>query len=803
MNAKKLLALLLAVAMCLSLLAGCSSSNGDTAADEAAEDTAAEAVATESTNDTMVVSVEMGLEGKFSPFFAVSQNDVNVVESLTLYTMAIDRVANPVNYGIEGETRTYNGTDYTYYAPADVVVTENEDGTVYYDITMRDDIYFTDGVQATIDDVIFGMYVLLDPTYDGSTTLYSVPIEGLDAYRTGMDSLYNLLVAAGEDNTDFTYWDEDTQTAFWTEGLPAAGADFAQSIVDYCVNNYLSDDYVAMVLGDGFSADDVAADEGLQVAFGMAMWGFGGATEDGTFEDTLGNAYDLANGQCPTVDDYWTNLVGAYEGDYYTMSDTEAASGALWNYLDEAYTVGVETGESADYISGIQKTSDFSVRVVTTSLDATAIYQMQLPIAPMHYYGDESLYDYDNHSFGFTKGDLSIVKSKTTAPLGAGPYIFNDYSNGVVYMEANPDYYLGEPATKYLNYLESTEDSKVSGIVAGTLDIADPSYDTDTAKQIAVENGYSEDEWENFEGPVLTTELIDYRGYGYVGINPNNVKVGDDPYSYESKCLRKAFATMIAVYRDEAIDSYYGATASVINYPISNTSWAAPQTTDDGYQVAYSVDVNGDAIYTADMTTEEKYAAALEAALGYFEAAGYTVEDGVITAAPEGAKLGYQVNLGGNGTGNHPSFLLLNNVSDALATIGITFTVNDIANSSELYASYQNGVADMWCAAWQASADPDMFQLYHSEGSTNYYQIADDELDEIIMAARQSTDQSYRKALYQAAMEIIMDYGVEVPIYQRSECVLVSTERVDVDSLPSDMTPYWGYGAELESIAVK
>jgi peptide/nickel transport system substrate-binding protein len=765
MNAKKLLALLLAVAMCLSLLAGCSSSNGDTAADEAAEDTAAEAVATESTNDTLVVSVEMGLEGKFSPFFALSQNDVNVVESLTLYTMAIDRVANPVNYGIEGETRTYNGTDYTYYAPADTIVTENEDGTVYYDITMRDDIYFTDGVQATIDDVIFGMYVLLDPTYDGATTLYSVPIEGLDAYRSGMDSLMNLLVAAGEDNTDFTYWDEDTQTAFWAD-LKQAGAAFAQEIVDYCV-------------------DAGVADEG-DVAAAAAAWGF-----------------DVAEGA--TTDDFFATMCEAYDWDLNDLSSTETAGSQLSDLMEnyDAYTVGVETGESADYISGIQKTGDFSVRVVTTSLDATAIYQMQLPIAPMHYYGDESLYDYDNHSFGFTKGDLSIVKSKTTAPLGAGPYIFNDYSNGVVYMEANPDYYLGEPLTKYLNYLESTEDSKVSGIVAGTLDIADPSYDTDTAKQIAVENGYSEDEWENFEGPVLTTELIDYRGYGYVGINPNNVKVGDDPYSYESKCLRKAFATMIAVYRDEAIDSYYGATASVINYPISNTSWAAPQTTDDGYQVAYSVDVNGDAIYTADMTIEEKYAAALEAALGYFEAAGYTVEDGVITAAPEGAKLGYQVNLGGDGTGNHPSFLLLNNVSDALATIGITFTVNDIANSSELYASYQNGVADMWCAAWQASADPDMYQLYHSEGSTNYYHIADDQLDEIIMTARQSTDQSYRKALYQAAMEIIMDYGVEVPIYQRSECVLVSTERVDVDSLPSDMTPYWGYAAELETLAVK
>ena len=38
------------------------------------------------------------------------------------------------------------------------------------------------------------------------------------------------------------------------------------------------------------------------------------------------------------------------------------------------------------------------------------------------------------------------------------------------------------------------------------------------------------------------------------------------------------------------------------------------------------------------MSTEEKYEAAAQAALGFFEAAGYTVEDGKLTAAPEGAK---------------------------------------------------------------------------------------------------------------------------------------------------------------------
>ena len=174
-----------------------------------------------------------------------------------------------------------------------------------------------------------------------------------------------------------------------------------------------------------------------------------------------------------------------------------------------------------------------------------------------------------------------------------------------------------------------------------------------------------------------------------------------------------------------------------------------------------------------------------------------------VTAAPAGAKMEYVVNIGAGGAGDHPTFLILKNASDALGTIGLTLTVNDLANASDLYASYQTGVADMWCAAWQAGTDPDMFQLYHSDGSTNYYQIDDAELDEMIEAARLSTDQTYRKGLYKAAMEIIMDWGVELPVYQRSECVMLSTERVNRDTLPTDMTPYLSWQQEVQNLEMK
>ena len=742
-KAKRFLALILGLVLCCGCLAGCNKAQGDSGED-----------------GTLVISAT-GFENKFSPFFAAGADDQDVADFTQLYMLYSDRVANPVLNGIEGETRSYNGTDYTYTGPADIVITENADGTVYYDMTMRDDLKFSDGTPIDIDDFIFSLYVLLDPSYDGSSTLYSTPILGLEEYRTGMDTLFNLLAAAGRDNTDFTYWDEATQTAFWAD-VDQAGEKFAQEIVDYCV-------------AAGYAAEG-------DVASAAAAWAFDGLAADATAADFFALMYET------------------YAGDLATLSATQSAGTPLTDFMNDyaTYSVGIQTGESAANIAGIQRTGDYSVRIVASELDATMIYQMAQPIAPLHYYGDEDAYDYDNNNFGFTKGDLSIVREKTTQPMGAGPYMFKEASNGVVYMEANPNYFKGEPETKYLNIIETKESDMLNGITTGTIDIATPSYSTVLAEQIAEINGD-----DSFDGKVITTKLIDYRGYGYIGIAANNVKVGDDASSDASKALRKAIGTVLAAYRDEGIDSYYGETASVINYPISNTSWAAPQVTDDGYTAAYSVDVDGNAIYTADMDAEAKYAAALQAALGYFEAAGYTVTDGKLTAAPTGAKLEYTVNIGGNGQGDHPTFLILKNAADAFASIGFTLTVNDLANASDLYASYQTGVAEMWCAAWQSSSDPDMFQLYHSEGSTNYYQIADDELDTLIMDARQSTDPTYRKGLYKAAMEINMDWGVEIPVYQRSDAYTVSTERVDVDSLPTDMTPYWNWKSEIENIIVK
>ena len=757
-HAKKLLALLLALAMVLAL-AACGGSGTPAASGSGAASGSADNGGSEHAANTLVAAAT-GFESKFSPFFAASADDQDVVDLTQLGLLVSDREGAPVLKSIEGETRTFNGTDYTYKGISDIDIVHNDDGTVDYNVTIRDDLKFSDGEPVTIDDAIFSMYVFNDPTYDGSVTMYSCPIVGLEEYRQNNTTLSALLASLGEDNTDFSLVTEEQQTAFWkavNEGLVA----FAQEIVDYVKATESPD---------------------LSVADAASQWGF----------DLDASA---------TIKDFALAIGTQYDWNFSAM-EAETAGSALADLIPEDVynysTTNVATGESAPNIAGIVRTGDYSMTVTTSEFDATFIYQLGIPVAPLHYYGDTAQYDYDNNSFGFPKGDLSIVREKTTTPLGAGAYTFANYADGTVYLDANPSYFDGEPKTAHINLKETQEADMLTGVQSGTLDIANPSYSKQVAQQIAEYNGTDE-----LAGPVMTTELVDYRGYGYIGLAANNVKVGNDPASEQSKDLRKAITTVLSVYRDEGIDSYYGETADVINYPISNTSWAAPRVTDSGYKVAYSVDVNGNDIYTSGMTTEEKYDAALQAALGYFEAAGYTVTDGKLTAAPEGAKLEYMVNIGGGGQGDHPTFLILKNAADAFAKIGFTLTVNDLANASELYASYQSGVAEMWCAAWQATADPDMYQLYHSQGSTNYYQINDSDLDEYIMTARESDDQSYRKGLYKAAMEIIMDWGVELPVYQRSEAYVVSSERVDISSLPSDMTPYWGWKSEAQNIVMK
>ena len=764
---RRIVASLLAATMAVSLLASCSSKK-DTGASDGTK-TSGEAGAGDATGSLVYAGGEF--TAKFSAFFSEVVPDSDVVAQCTAALLTQDRNGAMVLKGIEGETREYNGKQYTYKGISDLVVTENSDGTVYYDFTLKDGLKFEDGEPLTVDDVIFSMYVLSDPTYDGASTFFALPIEGMEAYRSGVDTLFNLMVKAGENNTDFSKWTEDQQKKFWASYNKAAEA-FVKEIVDSNIAN-----------GSNKEGDSIAA-----VA---ANYGYPDLKEDATAMD------------------FFNAMLAHYDGSVKDMSSKESAGTQFFELMDDynEFAVGVETGTSAPNITGIQKTGDNTFRVVATKVDAQVIYQLAISVCPLHYYGDKAQYDYANNKFGFPKGDLSLVRAKTTKPVGAGPYMFEKYENGVVTMKANPNYFLGEPKIKNLRMAYINQSDYINSIIAGTADVANPSYTNEIADAIKKANSNGE-----VSGDKIYTVAVDAAGYGYVGINSHNVSVNKEPGSDASKNLRRAFATIFSVYRDLAVSTYYGDRASVINYPISNTSWAAPQPTDEGYEIAFSRDVNGNPIYTSGMTDEEKYAAAKKAALGFFEAAGYKVENGKIVSAPEGAKMEYVVMVPGGGTGDHPSFMLMTESQKALADIGMKLTINDLTNVADMWNKLEAGQAEIWCAAWQSTPDPDMYQIYYSDvanggkqpgGSNDRYQIEDADLDSMIMTARESTDQEYRKTLYKACLDKIVDWSCEVPIYQRQDVTTFSAERINIDTITPDISTYYKWYGEIENMQLK
>ena len=212
----------------------------------------------------------------------------------------------------------------------------------------------------------------------------------------------------------------------------------------------------------------------------------------------------------------------------------------------------------------------------------------------------------------------------------------------------------------------------------------------------------------------------------------------------------------------------------------------------------------GDAPYSGagSLWKTGDYAAAKEAALGFFEKAGYTVENGKLTAAPEGAKLSYEAMIPGDGSGDHPSFGILTAAKEDLAKIGFDLIINDLSDSSVLWSATEGGTAEIWCAAWGGSMDPDMYQIYHSEGGSAYmYRINQKELDDLVVEGRSTTDQAVRKAIYKEALDYVVDYAVEVPIYQRQNCSIYSSERVDVDNseMLHDETTYYNFFASTSS----
>lgn len=169
---KKILSLVLALTMCLGMAAVFSSCGKGGKG---------------GTNPDALVIMTEELDGLFNPFFSTTAADGTIV-SMTQIGMLTTGYEN-------GEVTVACGDDEAVVVKDYAIVHNDANNTTTYTFVIKNGITYSDGHPLTIEDVMFNLYVYLDPVYTGSSTMYSTDILGLQDYRTQT-------VSSGNNNAD-------------------------------------------------------------------------------------------------------------------------------------------------------------------------------------------------------------------------------------------------------------------------------------------------------------------------------------------------------------------------------------------------------------------------------------------------------------------------------------------------------------------------------------------------------------------------------------------------------------------------
>ena len=183
---KRILSLILCIVMCMSVVgifASCGGTDEPTGSTQSSTNNGTNSSqggssgdsGTTTSKDALVIMSEE-LDGLFNPFYSTTGADSTIV-SMTQIGMLTSKYVN-------GDVQVAFG-DNEAVVTKDYMSAYNEaNDTTTYTFVIKNGIKYSDGHPLTIEDVLFNLYVYLDPVYAGSATLYSTKIQGLTAYRT-------------------------------------------------------------------------------------------------------------------------------------------------------------------------------------------------------------------------------------------------------------------------------------------------------------------------------------------------------------------------------------------------------------------------------------------------------------------------------------------------------------------------------------------------------------------------------------------------------------------------------------------
>lgn len=322
-----------------------------------------------------------------------------------------------------------------------------------------------------------------------------------------------------------------------------------------------------------------------------------------------------------------------------------------------------------------------------------------------------------------------------TNPVGTGPFRLESYEPGAALtLSAHPEYFeTGYPTVQTVNIpLIAEESAGVTALLGGSIDMTSTAPFADIPQLEA-------------DGRVQVLKQP--------GANSRFISLNNAVAPFDNVHFRRALS--MAFDRQAMVDVVLFGEGSVANGVIpSSISWAAAKE-----QPA--------------LTMLDPEAARAEMALSPY---GPGTEATVLTWGSSWWRRFAEVFV-----------LQVNQV------LGVNFTV-EVSDSGTVYQRMQSGDVQASIWGWLGLVDPDeyAYEIYHTNGSRNYENYSNPEVDDLLEQARREMDQGTRGELYRRIEALVIEDCPILPCFESNVHNLLSPRVTGFVQLP-----YSAFGSQL------
>ncbi|MBQ7248399.1 MAG: glycerol-3-phosphate 1-O-acyltransferase PlsY [Lachnospiraceae bacterium] len=671
------------------------------------------------------------ITGHLSTPYAEEEGDVLIASLITPTLYTYDRSGVLLTDASAGVTRPFEGKDYTYRSLADITSEYDQVSDIStFTLKLSPDGKFSNGTSITSDDLIFTYYFLCDDSYSGPYSLANENIIGIRAYQLNNSQAPFINITSENVSDALDSPSEELRTLINTQII--------RPIIEegrtFCEDNWQR--YVERGYGN-------SAQELFVMLFPTALQSdYSG--EGKTFDEVVEETVTLFGMN-------YKAIARIYYGSVEYLDQDVNALVRKHLYEKQLATMG---GVEVPAIEGITRVDGWTVSVRVLGRGDSLMKKIcDIPVLSMSYYGDAASYDYENSSFGLTRGDVSKIKSHSGSPLGYGPYVFDSIENGVVRLKPNTSYTLGQVPTADLSFINVVMADRIQEMQLGHIDFA-------SIKMTAEENDLiREVNSRAAGGSVISSIYVNDSSYEYFGLNASLLASGED----KGLALRTALAVLISAEKEKAVSDNLGVAGRVINYPGSSSSYLIPAYGSDSYKEFFVLPKDRDI---------------LDYARELFSAAGYTFDEEGRAKGDDTHKTSFKIAIPSYEIDDHVMMEIFEGFESSMSELGFEVNPTYFEQLDEFIIALSGKSYDIWMAERSTSSlSPETF--YATGGRSNFYGISDEAIDALfasIASGEKTADEGYPEVY-----GLVMNDVIEVPVYQRQVADIYNPSRVSVD----------------------